>query len=243
MQSVYSTAPADWAIQAWRDRSKRINYKWYLSFHFLLFSLSDPLEQENITRRKVLSFYLFIYLFYSFFFFFFFFVLLALGQVFWTGIGDQFSSQNPTEYFASIINIIIVCLFIYFFLSVCLLCLLTYFCFLLSCRINDKNKVSLHRTYTLFVQYQCTHENLLSKSFNRAQKCSLKVFFVTLFLKLYNLIFFFYTLLLFLIWLGTLFLQYITLQKIQLVYIFSFWNLSWQIYSSRRNVEKNTYQD
>ena len=82
-----------------------------------------------------------------------------------------------------------------------------YFCFLLSSHVNLKKKRSLHRIYTLLIQYLYTNKILWSNSSDNSQKYPLNLFFLPFFLKSSNSKIYYSN------WLVD----------------FIFWNLSWNI--------------
>ena len=125
------------------------------------------------------------------------------GWPLWIKISRSMLTLNTyMKAFSSCLLLIIhvQCIKIIKIIIICLLYLFGHIHFLLS----FKKKESLHRT--ILMQNIFTDQILLN-----SQKCSLKFFFLPLFLKSSNLILKSFTLLLFLIWLSNLFQKYFTL--------------------------------
>ena len=86
---------------------------------------------------------------------------------------------------------------------------------------KEKRKEFLRGTYALLLQYQYADQILSSNSSNSSPKFLLKFFFLPLFLKPSNWFATFFTLLLFLIWLGNLFQYiYVTLLVIMMMMLY-----------------------
>ena len=112
---------------------------------------------------------------------------------------------------------------------------------LLTSILQKEEKVSLHGSYTLLLQYLCREQILLCNSSETLQKYLLKLFFLSFILKTmqFNLNCFFFLH-------SSCFVQklyYFIRKNIQLFSRTSFWNLSWQEISSSMSSIKNVYHN